>query len=50
MLGEKSRLAGQDLWRLAQNVLGNFATMSVLNQIAVSTLVHLLVLDVMKYL
>ena len=42
--------SGQDVWRLAQNVLGNFASKSVLNQIAVSKLVDLLVLDVMEYL
>ena len=42
--------SGKDVWRLAQNVLGNFASKSVLNQIAVSKLVDLLVLDVMEYL
>ena len=42
--------SGQDVWRLAQNVLGNFASKSVLNQIAVSKIVDLLVLDVMEYL
>ena len=40
--------SGQDVWRLAQNVLGNFASKSVLNPIAVSTLVHLHILDVME--
>ena len=39
--------SGQDVWRLAQNVLGNFASKSVLNQIAVSKIVDLLVLDVL---
>ena len=42
--------SGQDVWRLAQNVLGNFASKSVLNQIAVSTTFIILVLDVMEYL
>ena len=42
--------SGKDVWRLAQNVLGNFASKSVLNQIAVSKFVDLLVLDVMEYL
>ena len=42
--------SGKDVWRLAQNVLGNFASKSVLNQIAVSKIVDLLVLDVMEYL
>ena len=42
--------SGQDVWRLAQNVLGNFASKSVLNQIAVSKIVDLLVLNVMEYL
>ena len=42
--------SGQDVWRLAQNVLGNFASKSVLNQIAVSKIVDLLVLDVTEYL
>ena len=42
--------SGQDVWRLAQNVLGNFASKSVLNQTAVSKIVDLLVLDVMEYL
>ena len=41
--------SGKDVWRLAQNVLGNFASKSVLNQIAVSKIVDLLVLDVMEY-
>ena len=40
----------QVVWRLAQNVLGNFASKSVLNQIAVSKIVDLLVLDVTEYL
>ena len=42
--------SGQDVWRLAQNVLGNFASKSVLNQIAASKIVDLLVLDMMEYL
>ncbi len=42
--------SGKDVWRLAQNVLGNFASKSVLNQIAVSKIADLLVLDVMEYL
>ena len=42
--------SGKDVWRLAQNVLGNFASKSVLNQIAVSTTFMILVLDVMEYL
>ena len=42
--------SGKDVWRLAQNVLGNFASKSVLNQIAVCHYGHLLVLDVMEYL
>ena len=41
--------SGQDVWRLAQNVLGNFASKPVLNQIAASKIVYLLVLDVMEY-